>query len=220
MPFLDKKLHFPKLISRNELRVTVIFFAVGVLVTFLLFEFLLSDVHYSSAKGTTYRITMDGIVFGGSGTLFMGWLLPLVCFWFKFIRWHLAWIMMACLSVSAAFAIRHYEKRPEALIQRYLGKYSGIVHVDEMIEYNRYESSGVYFGLGGNTSTLDDALKKTFTASGTHSKTAQGNEIEYFNGVGVRQWSGPNGEYCFFIQTWEGGVFEKWKAFVNADSPR
>ena len=202
-----------KLIHREELGIVTAFFITGFLSTFLLIVFLACDVYYSSSSGTEYKITKDSIVLGVFASIFIGLLLPLVCFWFKYVHWCFAWFMMLLIALTVAFFIWHYEKRPASLMQRYLGNYADIVQVNRMIEYNRYESSGVYFELSGDTVRFHNAMLKAISPT-TLSRfiTVQINGVKRE----ILPLAGVPEQYSIYIENWESVVLAEWESFVTS----
>lgn len=158
--WLPKRLVNP---VRKEGKKQVAAFAlVGITLCWICLWIILADVTYTEDGGAGYRTSVDCFLFGIPGSLLLGWLIPLGCFWFKFIRWKLAWGLMIAVYFGIGFGFWYAENRPEAIFHRRFGMYADSLQLEALASYNRYEGSRQVFCVSGEIDRFQMDLEAAY----------------------------------------------------------
>ncbi len=231
--WLPKRLVNP--VRSEEKKQTVVFALTGVLLCWFCLWGGLADVTYTAGEGTVYRTSVDWFLFGIPGSFLLGWLVPLGCFWFKFIRWKLAWGVMAAVYLGLGFGFWYAENRPEVIFRHRFGVYADSLRLEAMASYNCYEGSRQVFCVSGGVDRFQAALEKAFprgkkTALSSWqlerlpafmrppalSSRREGWEYSRFAWI----WQSEDGKLYIHLNTWGPYSHETiWSAMVAVNAP-
>lgn len=217
-------------IKKGEGLQTLCFVLTGYLLSGILAVWCMTNINYQIGIGTSYPITRESLVFGMLLTVLCGFLIPGVCFWFKFYRWYLAWVMMLIVGLGLVFTAWYFEKRPEAIIRQTFGKYTDGLKVEAFAINGGYESSYKAFCLSGNTAKFQEALEKTFpngqmTAGNTGTRLLEfmrSSSPIVFNWACsnfLRTWKTDDGKYYLWLETWNNFHEEDWNRMIQEAKP-
>ena len=228
IPFFLLKRYNP--VHKGEEWQTLCFVSAGYLLCGILTIWCMTDIHYQSETGTSYPVTTESIVFGTILTILCGFLVPGACFWFKFYRWWLAWIMLFTLSLTIGIADWYFEKRPEAIIHRTFGKYANNLLVEAFVVNEGYESDYKVFLMTGDIANLQNALQNSFP-DGRNTEYVIMDRLPKFmrNSSPVvfnwsysnflRSWKTADGKYYLFIETWHNFHAQEWNRMIHEEKP-
>ncbi len=218
------------LIHKGEGWKTFFLVLTGYLLSGVLAVWSMTDIHYQNGIGTFYPITKESIFFGMILTVLCGFLIPSVCFWFKFYRWWLAWTMMVIISVGLGFADWYFEKCPEVIIRQTFGKYADDLKIEAFVVNSGYESSYKAFRMKGDVTKFQETLQKSFPDGQKTEyvitdrlpefmRSSQPVVFNWFYSNFLHSWKTADGQYYLLMETWNSSHFRKWERMILETKP-